>query len=528
MLSYIIRRLLLMFPTLIGVTLIVFFITAYAPGGFNTAKLTLGGGMTQGEDARRQAKLMERRYALDQPKYVQYGRWLNRVAPVGFKMAGDTTLTPEQEQAVRDELSDQPFVRREADLRPAITLVETIAGYRDEDPVQVARLLEQELAQPSVQSALRLAALMDVSEENFSAGTDTLGATLGRLMNPPPRIMFNRRGVTVFGWPLSVPVDPPAGWEDAEPRRLTFMGLDIEYRVLEREPALADAQSRLIAEVGLEVSGRDRMDLGAPRIKAPDLGRSYRDREVSELILEALPVTLLINLMAIPIIYILSIIMGVYAARHRGSVLDWGVGAVTVGLWSLPVMWVGMMLIAWFASAQYPALQWFPSNGLHDLQADRMAFLPTWDESGFNRGYMLDTMWHLALPVLCTVYGGFAVMSKVMRGAVLEAQSADYIRTARAKGLSERVVLWRHAFRNSFLPLITMISGILPALFAGSVIVEVIFGLNGMGKLGYDAAFQKDPNVLMGVVLIASILKLTAELLRDICYAMADPRVSYD
>ncbi|MEM1355571.1 MAG: ABC transporter permease [Planctomycetota bacterium] len=459
---------------------------------------------------------------------MQYGRWLNRVSPVGFVMAGDTKLTAKQRDAVSLELSDQPFVRRDADLQPAVRLVETIAAYRGDDPIEVARILKHELATPSVEGTLRLAALMDVAEEDFTAGTDALATALGRLMNPKARALADRRGATVFGRPVSVPVKPQPGWSQADPRTFDFMGFSFSFRVLQREPSLADAQSRVLSELGIEVGGRDRIDFASPKIKAPDLGDSQRGREVSDLILEALPVTLLINLTAIPIIYTLSIFMGVYAAKYRGTVVDWGVGAATVGLWSMPVMWVGMMLIAWFASAEYPSLQWFPSNGLHDLQADRMAFLPSWNDEGFQRGYMLDTMWHLALPVLCTVYGGFAVMSKVMRGAVLEAESADYIRTARAKGLSERVILWRHSFRNSLLPLITMISGILPAMFAGSVIIEVIFGLNGMGKLGFDAAFQKDPDVLMGVVLIASLLKLSAELIRDICYAIADPRVSYD
>lgn len=480
MLAYILRRLMLMVPTLIGVTLLVFFVMAYAPGGFGNFKATLGGGMTQGEDARRQAKLMQRRYALDQPKVAQYGRWLNRVSPIGFQMAGDATFTDEELDRAQAVLADEAFVRRDADLRPAMSLVKNIAAYTGEEPVVIASELEAALQTPSLEGVLGLAAMMDVEKDSFSAGTETIDATLQKLMS--------REG----------------------------------------GPALADAQARMIAEVSLETSGRDRIELTKPTIKAPDLGDSLRSRPVRELILEALPVTLLINFTAIPIIYLLSVLMGVYAARHRGSLLDWGVGASTVALWSMPVMWAGMMLIAWFASAEHPALQWFPSNGLHDLQADQMAFLPSWGEGGFQRGYALDTLWHLLLPVLCTVYGGFAVMSKVMRGALLESLSADYIRTARAKGLSERIVLWRHAFRNSFLPLITMISGILPALFAGSVIVETIFGLQGMGKLGFDAALQKDPNLLMGVVLIASVLKLTAELLRDICYAIADPRVSYD
>ena len=184
------------------------------------------------------------------------------------------------------------------------------------------------------------------------------------------------------------------------------------------------------------------------------------------------------------------------------------------------------MLIGYLANKQH--LKWFPTAGLHDLQADTMPFLPAWTEAGFQRGWLLDMAWHLVLPVVCLTYGGFAVLAKLSRGALLENLSADYVRTARAKGVPESQVLFRHAFRNSILPLITVAASIIPSLMVGSVVIENIFSIQGMGKLGVDAAFMKDRELVMGVTLIGGVIGLLSELIRDLCYAIADPRVSYE
>ncbi|UCE88617.1 MAG: ABC transporter permease, partial [Pseudomonadota bacterium] len=146
----------------------------------------------------------------------------------------------------------------------------------------------------------------------------------------------------------------------------------------------------------------------------------------------------------------------------------------------------------------------------------------------FVRGFLLDRLWHLALPVLCLSYGGFAFLSKLARTSVLENLLADYARTARAKGVSERDVLWRHVFRNSLLPLITVAASLLPGLLGGSVIVESIFSIEGMGKLAVEAVKGRDRELVLSITLISGLLTLAGYLLADLCYAIADPRVSYD
>lgn len=263
--------------------------------------------------------------------------------------------------------------------------------------------------------------------------------------------------------------------------------------------------------------------------KWPDLGESFsKGRPVLNLYAEALPITLLLNALTTPLVYGIAILTGVYAARHRGQAFDVGTGTVLLGLWSVPTIWAGVMLIGFFANQQYPKLWWFPTSGLSSTMALDMLFLPSWNEAGFQRGWLLDRLWHLVLPVVCLTYGSFAVLSKLMRAAVLENIGADFVRTARAKGVSERDVLWRHAFRNSLLPLITVSAGILPGMLAGSLIVEKIFSIPGMGLLMIDAVYARDREMVLAGALIGGVLTLICILIADICYALADPRVSYD
>jgi microcin C transport system permease protein len=261
--------------------------------------------------------------------------------------------------------------------------------------------------------------------------------------------------------------------------------------------------------------------------KVPDLGRSFvRERPVSEMILEALPVTLTLNLLTIPIIYVISISTGIYTAARRGGTFDISIGVVYIALWSLPTMWVGVMLVGFLANRDI--LQLFPTGGLSSPEAAYMTFLPSWSGGQFERGWLLDRLWHLAAPVICMTYGGFAFLAKLMRSSVLENLSMDFVRTARAKGVDEKGVLFRHVLRNSVLPLITVAAGILPGLLGGSIVVESIFSLNGMGKMSIEAINVRDSEVVLSTTLVISLISTMSLLLADICYALADPRVSYE
>lgn len=456
---YVLRRLLLMVPTLLGITLVVFSVMAASPGGISAQSLVEGQNL-EPEAKKALEDYYNRRYGLDQPAPLQYLRWLNNVSPIGFELEADGS----------------------------------------------------------------------------------------------------------YG--------------------------------------------------------------GFSLTKGSDLGDSFRyGRPVGGLIAERVPITILLNVLSIPIIYVIAIAIGVHAATHRGQSFDVNSSLVMLALWSVPTMLAGVLLIGFLASDQY--WHWFPTAGLSDREALDMAFMPHWSDGGdllllfvtaagggmlfvlashylqrswrsvfaalvgaglgasmasalpdagpgaalflivllgalgyltggtgfaalrtsllgltgvfigiglaahwadgdFTRGFLLDRLWHLALPIICLSYGGFAFLAKLTRTAVLENLLADYARTARAKGVAEREVLWRHVFRNSLLPLITVSAGLLPGLLAGSVIVETLFSIDGMGKLAVEAVKGRDRELVLSITLIGGVLTLIGYLIADLCYAIADPRISYD
>jgi peptide/nickel transport system permease protein len=253
------------------------------------------------------------------------------------------------------------------------------------------------------------------------------------------------------------------------------------------------------------------------RVARLDFGNSIKHhRPVIDLIKERLPITLTLNLLAFVIIYTVSLPLGVLAAVRHKRFFDRASSVVLFMLWSLPVMWVGQMLIGYFCGPTFK--QWFPPAGLSSNYADTLPFFP----------WLADRLWHLVLPVFCLTYTGFAYLAKQVRAGMLDSLRADYVRTARAKGLSNAVVIFRHAFRNSVIPVITIMATLLPAMLGGSVIIESIFSVPGMGLLAFEAVTTRDYNVVMAVATMGGVLNLLGLLLGDIAYAIADPRISFE
>ena len=248
-----------------------------------------------------------------------------------------------------------------------------------------------------------------------------------------------------------------------------------------------------------------------------DFGYSIKHhRPVTELIKERLPITITLNLLAFIIIYSISLPLGVLSAVNHKRFFDRASSVVLFMLWALPSMWVGQMMIGYLCGPTF--VQWFPPAGLSSNNAAAMPFFP----------WLADRAWHLVLPVACLSYAGFAYLSKQVRAGMLDNLRMDYVRTARAKGLSNRVVVFRHAFRNSVIPVITIMATVLPAMFGGSVIIESIFSIPGMGRLAFEGVTTRDYNVVMAVATIAGMLNLVGLLLGDIAYAIADPRISFE
>ncbi len=251
------------------------------------------------------------------------------------------------------------------------------------------------------------------------------------------------------------------------------------------------------------------------RMAKLDFGRSFAPdgRPVIEKIRERIPVTLSLNVISLVLEMGLAIPIGVLAAVRRNSRLDRAITVFVFLGFAVPTFWLALLLMYLFGVQ----LGWLPVSGLHSLGSDRLGLL----------AWSWDLAKHLLLPVSIATFGSLAGMSRYMRATMLEVLNQDYITTARAKGLSERVVIWRHAFRNALLPLITLLGFSLPGLIGGSVIFETIFAIPGMGQLFYQGVMGRDYPLVMGILVIGAGLTLIGNLLADVGYALADPRIRH-
>jgi peptide/nickel transport system permease protein len=244
-----------------------------------------------------------------------------------------------------------------------------------------------------------------------------------------------------------------------------------------------------------------------------DLGVSFSTdrRPVADKILERLPITILLNVISLLLILVVAIPLGVLSAVRQDSLFDRVAGVVVFIGFAVPTFWLALLLMILFGVH----LGWLPISGIRSLNSE---YLPP--------GMALwDLIRHLILPVLLAAFGGLAGLSRYMRANMLEVIRQDYILTARAKGLSERVVIYRHALRNALLPVITILGLSVPGLIGGSVIFETIFAIPGMGQLFYMAVMARDYPVVMGILFIGAVLTLFGNLIADVSYALADPRI---
>lgn len=248
-----------------------------------------------------------------------------------------------------------------------------------------------------------------------------------------------------------------------------------------------------------------------------DFDESYvYHRPVLDLIIERLPVSVQLSLISIFISYLISIPLGIFSATHQFKVSDKVVTTILFVLYSLPSFWVADMLILFLTGGNF--LHLFPAQYLHSPGAEN---LPFWQ-------WFKDWIWHLVLPITCLTYASFAFLSKQMRVAMLETIRQDFIRTAQAKGLTQRAVIFKHALRNSLIPILTLMASLLPELIGGSLIIETIFNIPGMGKLTIDSIMTRDYAVINAIAFFAAFLTLLGILLSDLSYALVDPRIRYE
>lgn len=324
-------------------------------------------------------------------------------------------------------------------------------------------------------------------------GSKALGVyTLERLLNAVPLIL----GVIVVNFILVslAPGDP-------------VTALIGEY------PAPPEYVERVRAQYGLDASIPERLLRYLGNVLRGDLGFSFANRQpVATLVLERLGRTLLLMVTTVIFATTIGIALGVWAARRPNSAIDRGATGFALLGYSVPEFWLGQILILIFAVW----LGWLPAGGFRSVRLELVGF-----------DAFIDYARHMILPILALSFRYLAITTRLTRASLLEVMNADYILASRARGLSERRVLWEHGLRAAALPIITVIGYNFGFIVAGSALVETVFGWPGVGRLMYDSIFTRDYPVLLGILLLVSVSVILVNLLTDLAYALFDPRVRY-
>jgi microcin C transport system permease protein len=248
-----------------------------------------------------------------------------------------------------------------------------------------------------------------------------------------------------------------------------------------------------------------------------DLGKSFfHSKDVWQLILEKLPVSISLGLWTFFLVYLIAVPLGIAKAVRAGTRFDTVTTFIVLLGYAIPSFVMGVVLLVLFAGGSF--VQWFPLRGLTSLNWHELTLM----------GKIADYFWHIALPVTSMVLGGFAVIAILTKNSVLEEVRKQYVLTARAKGVDERTVLWRHVFRNALIPIMTGFpAAFVGAFFSGSILIETLFSLDGLGLLSYESVIRRDYPVVLGSLFLFTIIGLLTTLLRDLSYVWVDPRVKY-
>jgi peptide/nickel transport system permease protein len=481
--TYLLRRFLIMIPTFFGISLLIFVVLNFAPGrpgAQNGGDLAIS---ARGEQTQESYQIFREQFNLDKPILLNTRFALSteeiRRDLEGIAQLRETSVV--ERIAVHERLADLGnyavphlmAVLRDADVSGQILLRDTAALFLRQSAPR--RLVDPFNAAP----AAEVRAFNDeVSHERTE---------LSRLRYAFDASEDEKRRV----------LDAWAAWYAGARSRFEHGSLD-KLRILFFDTRFATYWRNLLhLDFGISLSTRE-----------PVLGTLFSKLKYS----------LSLSVFSLVLAYEIAIPLGVYSAVRRDTRSERALTVSLFMLYSLPSFFVATLLLYFFSEgSNWPALRLFPTGGFRSLDHDEL--------TTFDR--IADIAWHLALPVACMTYGALAALSRYMRTGLLEVIQSDYIRTARAKGLPERVVIGKHALRNGLLPVITLLANLLPAVLGGSVVIEYIFGIPGVGQWTIDSIFQRDYNVIMGVQLLTTVLVLFGMLLSDVGYALVDPRIRY-
>jgi peptide/nickel transport system permease protein len=286
---------------------------------------------------------------------------------------------------------------------------------------------------------------------------------------------------------------------------------------VEKRGVVDQAMAQWRAQFGLDRPLHVQYAVWMKNLLSLSFGESFKDNQpVWGKIVERLPVTVKLNLWSILVVYLVAIPLGIYSATHPNSFGDRVTTLAAFVLFAVPLVWAATMALVFICGGDFYYL--FPPGGLESL--DYSEGWPFWRK-------VKDHAWHLFLPVVLLSYDGFAGMSRYMRASMLEVLGQDYVQVARAKGLPERIVVLKHVLRNSLIPQVTILASILPGLIGGSVIIETIFSIPGLGQLGFESVLARDYPTVLALFTASAVLTLIGILISDLLLAAVDPRIVF-
>lgn len=269
-------------------------------------------------------------------------------------------------------------------------------------------------------------------------------------------------------------------------------------------------------QYGFDKPVHERYMIWLTNISKFNFGNSFTyDQPVIEVISSKFPVSLQFGIASLILTYLICIPLGIMKAIRSGSVFDSVSGLILYIAYSVPPLVLGIFLITFFAGGSY--FNWFPVGMIHSDDYDSLTFM----------GQMSDRLHHFVLPLTCYMIGGFTELTMLTRNSMLDVIKSDYVRTARAKGLSDKIVYYKHALRNALIPVATGLGGFLRVFLAGSLIIETVFNLDGIGLLSYQSIMSRDYNVIMGIIFLSAMALMIGRILSDIIYVIIDPRIDF-
>ncbi len=483
MLNYVIKRLLLMVPTFAAISLVIFVVLNFAPGTPGAQMATGEGGgqdaSTAGEQ-RESYRIFKEQFNLDKPVLFNTRYNLNK-----DDVAGELN-------AVLNESGDVPAGRR-------IEAQENIENWGRYAVPGLMGVLSDETASLRMRSLASQRLTFNAQRQNKNVYKKNLTDAERSEVKA-----ISKANSEVRGWSFK-PDATPAEANATVTQWTTWY----EANASDWDYGTADRIAIFLFDTRFAKYWTNLAKL--------NFGVSHVDkRPVLQKVISKLKYSITLSFSSVLLIYAISLPLGIWSSIRQNTLADRVVTTVLFMMYSLPSFFVAVFMLNLLTRGT--PLQIFPTSGFESLDTSQMTLLE----------YIKDVGWHIILPIFCGSYAALAALSRYARSGLLDVIRSDYVRTARAKGLPESVVILKHAARNGMIPILTLLASLLPTLIGGSVVIEVVFGIPGMGSFLFESINLRDYNAVMAVLLISSALTLVGMLISDLSYALVDPRITFE